>query len=263
MSEAARILVVEDEAAIAEGLALNLGLKGYDVGVAGDGRKALEKLEAEDWDLVLLDVRLPEVDGFEVCQRLRARGDFTPVLMLTARTQPDDVVYGLKLGADDYVTKPFDLAELLARVEGLLRRRRWARGGEPGDGAAPAPEPRVAELLEPDAEVYQALVMGLRDYVAKNGFDRVVLGLSGGIDSALVAAIAVHALGPDRVTAVVMPSPYSSSGTQGDARDLARHLGIECLEYSIKPAMDAYEAMLSDTFAGREPDITEENLQAR
>ncbi len=70
---------------------------------------------------------MPEVDGFEVCRRLRDEGDLTPILMLTARTQPDDVVYGLKLGADDYVVKPFDLAELLARVEGLLRRRRWSR----------------------------------------------------------------------------------------------------------------------------------------
>ena len=137
--EPARLLVVEDEEAIAEGLALNLSLKGHRVDLARDGREALERLAAAAYDLVLLDVRLPEVDGFEVCQRLRAERDFTPVLMLTARAQPDDVVYGLKLGADDYVTKPFDLAELLARVEGLLRRRRWARrsrgGGEEGPGS--------------------------------------------------------------------------------------------------------------------------------
>ena len=138
--EAARLLVVEDEAAIAEGLALNLGLKGYDVAVVGDGRHALDKLAAEHWDLVILDVRLPEVDGFEVCRQLRARRDFTPVLILTARSQPDDVVYGLKVGADDYVAKPFDLAELLARVEVLLRRHRWASEG--GEEDAPAP-PRV------------------------------------------------------------------------------------------------------------------------
>ena len=122
-----RLLVVEDETAIAEGLALNLGLKGYDVEVAGDGQRALDRLAEDQWDLVILDVRLPEVDGFEVCQQLRARRDFTPVLMLTARSQPDDVVYGLKVGADDYVSKPFDLAELLARVDGLLRRHAWAQ----------------------------------------------------------------------------------------------------------------------------------------
>ncbi|UGS36341.1 NAD+ synthase [Capillimicrobium parvum] len=132
----------------------------------------------------------------------------------------------------------------------------------PATGAAP--ERRVAPLLQPiEAEVYAALVLGLRDYVEKNGFRHVVLGLSGGIDSALVAAIAVDALGAGRVTAVVMPSPYSSSGTQDDARDLARELGIECHEFSIAPAMESYTEMLAATFQGREPDITEENLQAR
>jgi two-component system alkaline phosphatase synthesis response regulator PhoP len=135
----ARILVVEDDEAIAEGLRLNLARKGYTVEVAGDGRRALDRLADERFDLVLLDVRLPEVDGFEVCRRLRAGNDFTPVLMLTARNQADDVVYGLKLGADDYVVKPFDLAELLARVEGLLRRQAWK--SEPaGDGASGADE---------------------------------------------------------------------------------------------------------------------------
>jgi len=139
-----------------------------------------------------------------------------------------------------------------------------ARLERPPEPASAAPEPRVAPLLEPiEAEVYEALKLGLHDYVAKNGFHHVVLGLSGGIDSALVAAIAADALGPERVTAAVMPSPYSTSGTQDDARQLARHLGIEALEYSIAPAMEAYDAILADTFADREPDITEENIQAR
>ena len=121
-----RILVVEDEEAIAEGLVLNLRRKGYEVELATDGATALRRAEEAEWDLVLLDVRLPEVDGFEVCRRLRDDGNLTPILMLTARDQPDDKVYGLKLGADDYVVKPFDLAELLARVESLLRRHAWA-----------------------------------------------------------------------------------------------------------------------------------------
>ena len=143
---AARILVVEDEEALAEGLVLNLELKGHEVDLARDGREALDRIEDCRYDLIVLDIRLPEVDGFEVCQRLRGSGNFTPVLMLTARSQADDVVYGLKLGADDYVTKPFDLAELLARVEGLLRRRRWAReagkdDGDAGAGAGADPEP--------------------------------------------------------------------------------------------------------------------------
>ena len=120
-----------------------------------------------------------------------------------------------------------------------------------------------AAVLEPDAEVYGALVLGLRDYVGKNGFKRVVLGLSGGIDSTLVALVAVDALGADRVTTVVMPSPYSSSETQGDARTLAANLGVQCLELPVGPAMDVYETMLSDVFAGTDPDLTEENLQAR
>ncbi|MEA2356168.1 MAG: hypothetical protein QOD61_2297 [Solirubrobacteraceae bacterium] len=128
----------------------------------------------------------------------------------------------------------------------------------------PSPRPRVAALLHPvEAEVYAALVCALEDYVEKNGFARVVLGLSGGIDSALVACIAVDALGPDRVTAVVMPSPYSSSVTQADARTLAGELGIECLELPIDPGMRAYEEILAAAFAGRPADLTEENIQAR
>jgi len=126
-ADAPRLLVVEDEEAIARGLEVNLGLKGYRVQVVGDGEAALEAVRGEAFDLILLDVRLPGVDGFEVCRTLRAENDFTPILMLTARSQPDDVIFGLKLGADDYVVKPFDLAELLARIEGLLRRRAWSR----------------------------------------------------------------------------------------------------------------------------------------
>jgi NAD+ synthase (glutamine-hydrolysing) len=121
----------------------------------------------------------------------------------------------------------------------------------------------VTEPLEPVAEVYAALVLGLHDYVEKNGFSQVVMGLSGGIDSALVAVIAVDALGPKRVSVVIMPSPYSSSETQDDARNLAANLGVPARELPIAPAMEAYEATLSEVFAGREPDLTEENLQAR
>jgi NAD+ synthase (glutamine-hydrolysing) len=121
----------------------------------------------------------------------------------------------------------------------------------------------LAPLLPPAAEVYAALVTGLRDYVRKNGFRRVVLGLSGGIDSALVVCIAADALGPAGVAAVVMPSPYSSAETQEDARTLARNLGVELFELPIEPAMRAYDAALSAVFDGTEPGIAEENLQAR
>jgi len=123
----AQVLVVEDEKAIAEGLLLNLQRKNYETTLATDGEQALELARSHRYDLILLDIR-PVLDGFDVCQKLRARGDFTPILMLTARNQPDDIVYGLKLGADDYVVKPFDLAELLARVGGLLRRKTWSDG---------------------------------------------------------------------------------------------------------------------------------------
>jgi DNA-binding response OmpR family regulator len=136
VNEPARLLVVEDDEAIAQGLVFNLERKGYAVEVSGDGLDALARLQAGSFDLVLLDVRLPGADGFAVCQRLRAERNFIPVLMLTARGQPDDVIYGLKSGADDYVVKPFDLAEVLARVEGLLRRQEWA---QVRNGGAPTP----------------------------------------------------------------------------------------------------------------------------
>ena len=121
----------------------------------------------------------------------------------------------------------------------------------------------TAPLLEPEAEVYAALRTGLRDYVDKNGFEHVVLALSGGIDSALTALVAVDSLGPERVTCVSMPSPYSSEDTRADARNIAGNLGVEFMEIPIEEAMKAYDEMLADAFAGREPDIAEENVQAR
>lgn len=132
-----RVLVVEDENAIAQGLVLNLKRKGYETELAEDGAIALEKAGTARFDLIVLDVRLPKYDGFEVCRRLRADGVFTPILMLTARDQPDDIVYGLKSGADDYMVKPFDLAIFLARVEGLLRRMEWSRSSRPEALEAP------------------------------------------------------------------------------------------------------------------------------
>jgi len=121
----------------------------------------------------------------------------------------------------------------------------------------------AAELLDAEDEVYSALRVGLRDYVEKNGFERVVVGLSGGIDSSLVALLAVDALGPDRVVLVVMPSPYSSEATQDDARQTARNLCAELIEIPIEKAMDAYEDLLAPSFDAGEKDITEENIQAR
>jgi NAD+ synthase (glutamine-hydrolysing) len=132
----------------------------------------------------------------------------------------------------------------------------------------PAREPEVvsgelAGTLSPDAEIYAALRTGLRDYVNKNGFEHVVIALSGGIDSALAALIATDALGPERVTCVSMPSPYSSEGTRADARAIAENLGVDFREIGIEEAMTAYDGLLREAFEGREPDVAEENLQAR
>jgi len=122
---------------------------------------------------------------------------------------------------------------------------------------------RVSPVKPPAAEVYAALVTGLGDYAAKNGFDHAVLGLSGGIDSALVALIAADALGGDRLTCVVMPSPHSSVDTQADAHAIGANLGAETIELPIGGLMGAYEELLAPRFAGTGPGIAEENLQAR
>jgi NAD+ synthase (glutamine-hydrolysing) len=121
----------------------------------------------------------------------------------------------------------------------------------------------LAGTLGDEAEVYAALRTGLHDYVEKNGFERVVIALSGGIDSALAALVAADALGPERVTCVSMPSPYSSEGTRNDARTIAENLGVDFREIGIEQAMSAYEEMLREAFEGHEPDVTEENVQAR
>lgn len=131
----ARLLLVEDEPALVLSLTDRLESEGYDVETAGDGEAALERAEKGTFDLILLDVMLPKKGGFDVCRDLRQRGDATPILMLTARGQVVDKVLGLKLGADDYLTKPFDTMELLARIEALLRRRR----GAPVTGESPTP----------------------------------------------------------------------------------------------------------------------------
>jgi len=119
-----RILLVEDEQSLVLTLTDRLLSEGYEVEHAGDGDQALTAALASSFDLILLDVMLPQRDGFEVCRELRARGVEVPIVMLTARGQVVDRVVGLKLGADDYVTKPFEMAELLARLEALFRRSR-------------------------------------------------------------------------------------------------------------------------------------------
>ena len=122
-----RVLVVEDEPALAEGLAEALGFQGYDVDVADDGERGLDLAMRRGYDVMLLDVMLPRLDGFEVLRRLRAAGRTVPTILLTAKGAEEDRVRGLETGADDYVTKPFALRELVARVAAQIRRTRRER----------------------------------------------------------------------------------------------------------------------------------------
>lgn len=130
-----KILIVEDEKNLAEGLKFNLEAEGHDADIAADGEAALACLNDRSFDAVVLDVMLPLVDGFEVAKQMREAGDYTPVLMLTALGQPEDVLKGFEAGADDYLPKPFDLNIFLARLNGLLRRQQWSRRREGGDRA--------------------------------------------------------------------------------------------------------------------------------
>jgi len=123
---APRLLVVEDERHLATGLKLNFEFEGFTVDIAGTAREAAGMLaRPEPYAAIILDVTLPDTDGFTLCKRIRASGNFTPVIMLTARTRAEDRVTGLEAGADDYLGKPFELDELLARVRSQLRRRQW------------------------------------------------------------------------------------------------------------------------------------------
>jgi two-component system, OmpR family, alkaline phosphatase synthesis response regulator PhoP len=132
-----RVLVVEDEQHIAEGVRFNLQADGHDVVVADTGEQALALLlrDRSPFDVVVLDVMLPGKDGFAVAAELRAAGQYVPILMLTARDRPEDVLRGFESGADDYLPKPFELGILLARVGGLLRRRRWNEQDTPATAA--------------------------------------------------------------------------------------------------------------------------------
>jgi DNA-binding response OmpR family regulator len=122
-----RVLVVEDEQHLADGLRFNLEAEGYEVAVVDSGEAALESVQKAPFDVVVLDVMLPGKDGFTVMSEMRQSGHFVPTLMLTARGHAEDVLKGFAAGADDYLTKPFELAILIARIRGLLRRKDWLR----------------------------------------------------------------------------------------------------------------------------------------
>ncbi|WP_417783205.1 NAD+ synthase [Terasakiella pusilla] len=173
------------------------------------------------------------------------------------------LVYVNQVGGQDELV--FDGASFVMNEKGecVCLLRHWVEDIEVvtfKDGVITGPQEEDSEGLE---ALYQAMVLGLRDYVNKNGFPGVVLGLSGGIDSALSAAVAVDALGADRVHCVMMPSPYTSQESLDDGAGCADLLGVKYESVSIEPVMQAYDQMLSPLFTGREADITEENIQSR
>jgi NAD+ synthase len=151
------------------------------------------------------------------------------------------------------------LAHVLPMFAEEVRLTEWRREGQRLVCAPGAIAPALPQL----EQIYGAMMLGLRDYVGKNGFPGVVLGLSGGIDSALSAAVAVDALGADRVRCVMLPSPYTSRESLEDAAECARRLGVRYETIGIAPAMEAFRAMLAPVFGNRPPDITEENIQSR
>ena len=139
MTEPLRVLIVEDETHLAQGLLFNLQAEGYVVEIDGDGESALRRLlDGPPFDAVILDVMLPGKNGFQVAEELRRRQNYVPILMLTARGRPEDVLQGFAAGADDYLSKPFDLSILIARLHGLLRRMVWQRKG--AEDAATTPD---------------------------------------------------------------------------------------------------------------------------
>ena len=188
-----------------------------------------------------------------------------------------DVVVRGKQFDEDFIVADLDIDSVFrSQLHGRRRKKEtpWVKeklqevtkievAGQYKAVAKPQLSPRSVERLDELTEVYQALVLGVRDYVHKNGFQKVVIGLSGGVDSSLVAAIATDALGADNVIGVSMPSRYSSAGSKSDAEALARNLGIEFKVILIEKAFSAYLEVLAESFKDVEPDVTEENLQAR
>src|SRR5262245_2988172 len=160
-----RILVVEDEAHLADGLRFNLEAEGYQVEVVETGEAALEILgpAGSEFDLLILDIMLPGVNGFTVMSELRRRRQFILTLMLTARGHPEDVLKGFEAGADDYLPKPFELAILLARIRGLLRRREWLTASLQSPAAPPQPDKTF--LFDGKSVLFDRLELHVRDQV--------------------------------------------------------------------------------------------------
>lgn len=164
-----RILIVEDEAHLAEGLRFNLEAEGHTVQISDNGEAALKRLlkDHESFDALVLDVMLPGKDGFMVARELRKAQNYTPLLMLTARGRPEDVLKGFESGADDYLPKPFNLAILIARIESLLRRKNWQRSVDAASAAQEQPSSNLPELFRFDDKVvdFQNLQLRVGDQV--------------------------------------------------------------------------------------------------
>jgi DNA-binding response OmpR family regulator len=169
-----RILVVEDEAHLAEGLRFNLEQEGYSVQVVGNGEEALDRLLKNEakFDALVLDVMLPGKDGFTVARTLRQTKNYIPLLMLTARSRPEDVLQGFESGADDYLPKPFNLSILIARVGSLLRRKTWEHGGEEPSAKSAA---RVAG--SPDSFRFDDIIVDFENLLLRVGNETVQLTL--------------------------------------------------------------------------------------
>jgi DNA-binding response OmpR family regulator len=165
-----RVLVVEDEKHLAEGLRFNLEAENYAVDVVETGEAALDLLlgQAQKFDIVVLDVMLPGKSGFEVVSEMRQSGQFVPTLILTARGHSDDVLQGFAAGADDYLTKPFDLSILIARIQGLLRRREWLQRTQPetvNEVASRTPAPSEVFTFMDKSVYFDLLELRVRDQV--------------------------------------------------------------------------------------------------
>jgi DNA-binding response OmpR family regulator len=169
-----RILVVEDEAHLAEGLRFNLEQEGYSVQVTGNGEEALERLlkNKEEFDALVLDVMLPGKDGFTVARALRETKNYIPLLMLTARSRPEDVLQGFESGADDYLPKPFNLSILIARVGSLLRRKTWERRM-----TEPSAKPSARSVASPDVFRFGDKVVDFQNLLLQAGDETVQLTL--------------------------------------------------------------------------------------
>ena len=216
--------------------------------LAESGAEIIISLNASPFDLAKADARMAHA-----VSRVHEAG--LPLIYVNMVGGQDELVYdggSFVLGAD---------GRLAAHLPSFSETTVTVQLGN--DFGALSVTGQISPPDEGMAALYRGLTLGLRDYIDKNGFPGVVLGLSGGIDSAIVAALAVDALGPDRVHAVMMPSPYTSQESLDDAADLAGRLGIRLDEISIAPAMAAMDVMLDGQFAGTSPDITEENIQSR